>query len=74
VIEDFGYEVFDAQGKAIAKSSTLGGEVPELPPGLYRVVLRDGAKAVALDRVDLVEGESVDLRYDPVKGELARLK
>ena len=74
VIEDFAYEVLDAQGKLAARSNTLGGEAPELPAGVYRVVLHDGAKSVPLDRVDLPEAETVELRYDPVKGELMRLK
>jgi hypothetical protein len=57
--------VFDAQGLSVAKSSTLGGESPDLAPGVYRIELRDGAKTAALANLKLTEGQTLELRYDP---------
>lgn len=66
--EDFPYEVFDAQGLSVAKSSTLGGEAPELAPGVYRVEVRDGAKTAKLGKLKLADGQTLELRYDPAAG------
>ncbi|HLP01600.1 MAG TPA: hypothetical protein VK163_06215 [Opitutaceae bacterium] len=68
--EDLPYEVFDAEGSSVAKSSTLGGEPPELAPGVYRVELRDGAKTVSLAGLKLAEGQTLELRYDPATGRI----
>ncbi|MFT3829245.1 MAG: VWA domain-containing protein [Opitutaceae bacterium] len=68
--EDLPYEVFDADGRSVAKSSTLGGEPPELAPGLYRVELRDGAKTASLAGLKLTEGQTLELRYDPATGRI----
>ncbi|HLP09667.1 MAG TPA: VWA domain-containing protein [Opitutaceae bacterium] len=68
--EDLPYEVFDAEGHSVAKSSTLGGEPPELAPGVYRVELRDGAKTASLAGLKLAEGQTLELRYDPATGRI----
>lgn len=72
--EDFPYEVFDATGVCVARASTLGAEMPELAPGVYRVVLRDGAKTATLDGLKLAPGDALELRYLPEEGVLRREK
>ena len=68
--EDFAYEVFDAKGVSVARSSTLSGEPPELAPGVFRIELRDGAKTAKLDNLKLAESQTLELRYDPVTGRI----
>lgn len=68
--EDLPVAVFDAQGVLVAKGSTLGDELPELVPGIYRVELRDGGKTVTLDQIQLAESQTLQLRYDPATGRL----
>ena len=68
--EDLPYEVFDAEDHSVAKSSTLGGEPPELAPGVYRVELRDGGRTASLAGLKLAEGQTLELRYDPATGRI----
>ena len=54
--------------KAIATEQTGSVAGRELPPGTYRVVLHDGAKAITSEPLTLTEAAVVELTYDPVDG------
>ncbi len=68
--EDFPYEVFNATHAKVGAGTTLSPEGPELEPGVYSVVLHDGAKAVTLDAVKLTPAQTVQLQYAPADGKL----
>jgi hypothetical protein len=70
VIEDFPYEIIDADGAKVATTTTLSGDSAELQPGTYSVVLHDGKKSIALPSIVIKAGETIELSYVPEKAEL----
>jgi hypothetical protein len=72
VPEDFAFEIFNATNEKVAAGRT--GNVDsglDLEPGVYRVVLHDGAKRIELAGLRLQAAQALELRYDPVAGSLA---
>ncbi|HEY4248232.1 MAG TPA: VWA domain-containing protein [Lacunisphaera sp.] len=70
---DLSYEIFDHTGRQVVMTTTLSGENPDLEPGMYRVIVHDGAKAVVLENLTVKTSETVQLRYSPVTGLLQRV-